>query len=227
MPIMKRVVCLANSRKIGGRCIAGREWTDGKAGNWIRPVSERDHQEVSEDERWYEDGRDPRVLDVIDIPLLEWQPQDHQTENWLLDPAYYWVKVATLPIRHLGRLADVPKVPLWRDGHSTRNGENDKVLLEDVPALVDSLKLIHVSDFALQVGRDDPQYAKRRVRGHFALGRTQYRLVVTDPVWEQRYLAQPDGRYPIGACHLTISLGEPYRGGCYKLIAAIIPPQGR
>jgi len=227
VPIMKRVVCLANSRKMSGRCIAGREWTDGRAGDWIRPVSERDNQEVSEEERRYENGGDPRVLDVIDIPLLEWQPQDHQTENWLLDPKYYWVKVGTFPIPHVARLEDVPRVPLWLDGHSTHHGENDRVPLDDVRPLDDSLKLIQVSDFALRVGRDDPQYPRRRVRGRFALGGTPYRLVVTDPVWERRYLAQPDGRYQIGECHLTISLGEPYMGACYKLIAAIIPPKGR
>ena len=37
---VKRIVCLANSRKRGGRCVAGKELlADGRAGGWIRPVS--------------------------------------------------------------------------------------------------------------------------------------------------------------------------------------------
>ena len=93
---VKRVVCLANSRKLNGRCVAGREWTDGRAGGWIRPVSNREYQEVSEYERQYEDGSDPCVLDIVDVPVLEPRPADHQTENWLLDPEYYWVKLGRL-----------------------------------------------------------------------------------------------------------------------------------
>ena len=67
----KRIVCLANSRKLAGRYIAGREWDGSKAGAWIRPVSKREGQDVSEYERQYEDGSDPRPLDVVDVPVIE------------------------------------------------------------------------------------------------------------------------------------------------------------
>ena len=83
MQDVKRIVCLANSRKLHGRCLAGREWIDGHPGRWIRPVSAREHQEVSEYERQYEDGSDPRVLDIMDVPLLEPSPGParYQSEN--------------------------------------------------------------------------------------------------------------------------------------------------
>ena len=86
----KRIVCLANSRKLSGRCVAGKEIG---TNCWIRPVSDRENGEVSEYERQYEDGTDPLVLDIIDVPLLNAQPKDFQQENWLLDPDQYWRRV--------------------------------------------------------------------------------------------------------------------------------------
>ncbi len=51
---------------------------------------------------------------------------------------------------------------------------------------------------------------------------SKYAFWVTAPEYEKQYLAKPDGNYKAGKCYLTISLGEPYEGFCYKLIAAII-----
>jgi hypothetical protein len=92
MATVKRMACLANSRKINGRCIAGKEFDQNESGAWIRPVGAREYGEVSEYERQYEDGSDPQVLDIIDVPLLDPRPKDFQQENWLLDPHYYWAK---------------------------------------------------------------------------------------------------------------------------------------
>ena len=59
MTIVKRVVCLANSRKLSGRCVAGKELVSDRPLRWLRPVSNREHEEVSEYERQYEDGSGP------------------------------------------------------------------------------------------------------------------------------------------------------------------------
>ena len=228
MPEVKRIVCLANSRKLHGRCVAGREWIGGRAGRWIRLVSDREHQEVSEYERQYEDGSDPKVLDVIDVPVLEPRPDDYQSENWLLDPEYYWEKVGRLSWFDLPAVVD-PSVPLWLDGSSTYHGRNDRIPLDAVDSVADSLKLIHVGELSLSVFKPGEAFGnmKRRVQGRFTFAGRQYWLWVTDPVYERRYLAKLDGEYPIGECFLTVSLGEPYGGAVYKLIASIITIERR
>ena len=220
----KRIVCLANSRKLSGRCIVGREWSAERgAGNWIRPVSAREGREVSEYERQYEDGSDPRVLDVIDVPVIERKPEDWQTENWLLDPEFYWRKEARYSWFDLPGLVD-PVAPLWIDGFGTYDGRNDRIPVESMASVRDSLRLVHVERLELAVFSPGEAFgnAKRRVQGRFSHAGTDYALWVTDPVHERACLAKLDGVHELRDCYLTISLGEPYQGACYKLIAAII-----
>ncbi len=221
--MIKQIVCLANSRKLNGRCIAGKEMKRGEAGGWIRPVSARENEEVSEYERQYKDGSDPRVLDIINIPLLEPRPKGYQQENWLLDPTSYWEKADRVTWSGLIRLTD-PIGPLWINGHKTYNGFNDMIPLELSKSLDNSLRFIRLKRLILSVFSPGEAFGnrKRRVQGQFQYESPIYQLWVTDPRYEQKYLAKPDGEYEIGECFLTVSLGEPFNDACYKLIAAII-----
>ena len=223
MPAVKTIVCLANSRKLSGRCVAGLELSNGRRVSWIRPVSAREHEEVSEHERQYEDGSDPRVLDLISVPLVHPHPKGYQQENWLLDPGYYWKKTGRMAWNDLANLLD-PVEPLWLDGDSTYNGRNDRILLAQSAPLTSSLRLIHVDRMTLSVFAPGEAFGnpKRRVQGWFVHGGAEYRLWVTDPAYERQYLAQDDGGYHLGECFLTVSLGEEHKGYCYKLIAAIM-----
>lgn len=150
MPTIKRIVCLANSRKLSGRCIAGRELVDGTPGGWVRPVSAREHEEVSEREREYQNGQDPQVLDVIDVPLVGPRAKAFQTENWLLDPEYYWSRVDRMSPDNLAEYVDDDE-PLWLKVSSTMVGSNDRVPLEQANQLRSSLRLIHVPSVELAV----------------------------------------------------------------------------
>lgn len=220
-PIVKRIVCLANSRKLSGRCIAGKE---PKTGRWVRPVSDREHEEVSERERQYENGRDPRLLDIIDVPLLRAKPNRHQPENWLLHPDYYWVHMRRAEVSDLDQLTDRPSV-LWVNGSSTVDGQNDRVAVDHSGLGTESLYLIGLDSLLVHVLAPGAAFGSRRrkVKGELQYRGVNYRLTVTDPEVERTYLAKPDGRYVIGPCFVTVSLGEPHEGYCYKLIAAVIP----
>lgn len=223
MAVIKQIVCLANSRKLNGRCIAGKETGRGIPGGWIRPVSARENEEVSEYERQYKDGSDPHVLDIINIPLLEPKPIGYQQENWLLDPNSYWEKVGQIPWSDLQLLIDIPG-PLWINGYHTYNGYNDKIPLEFTKTIDSSLRLIRVESLILSMFRPGEFFGnpKRRVQGRFRYEEADYWIWVTDPRYEREYLAKPDGEYNIGESFITVSLGEPYNDVCYKLMSAII-----
>lgn len=192
-------------------------------GSWIRPVSDRPHQEVSDYESHYEDGSEPRLLDIIDVPLKEHQSATYQSENWLLDPDSYWTRVGRATWDELSTLADNP-TKLWVNGFETYNGSNDRVTLADAMQLQDSLFLLHVDSMELRVFAPGVDFGnpKRRVQARFWFNDVEYALWVTDPVVERKYLAGDNGDYEIGECFITVSLGEPKDGYCYKLVAAII-----
>jgi len=228
MPITKSIVCLANSRKPNGRCVAGIELAQGRRVGWIRPVSARDHEELSENEYQYPDGCHPRPLDVIDVPLIEPKPWDYQQENWLLDPSKRWERVDRLTWDDLPKLADSSE-RLWYNLYSSQNGKNDRVPLRYAKTLVSSLQLIRVDHVTLSVITSPADYRRTRTRlqGMFRYGRDDYRLWVTDPIYEREYLARQVGDYPIGESFVTVSLGEPHIDEhCYKLIAAIMERNG-
>ncbi len=225
--VVKRIVCLANSRKNYERCVAGKELLpSGRFGGWIRPVSDRPTQGVSSGERQYASGSYPRLLDVMGVPLLGPQPENHQQENWLLDPSKWWERVGTVGWGKLGEMADSASL-LWDNGYSTRGGCNDRVPVLSAHEQRDSLRLIHLDTMEIVVSSSRRRYVEgrftdKRVQGQFIYGSDQYWLWVTDSKYEREYVQRPEGRYAIGECFVTVSLAEPYDGYCYKLIAGIV-----
>jgi hypothetical protein len=220
----KLIVCLANSRKHLGRCVAGIELEGSTPVGWIRPVSSRTGSEVSETERQYEDGTDPKVLDILSVPLAAHIGEGYQSENWLLDPDQYWVRAGKATWDDLKALEDEP-VPLWPSQSSdTYAGLNDRLTVEEIEYIDHSLRLIRVDELRINVFAPGSAWGnpKRRVQGKFVYLGTEYWVWITDPIIERRFLAQADGTYSLGECYVTMSLSEPHDGYSYKMIAAVI-----
>lgn len=221
---MKRIVCLANSRKPGGRCVAGKTMD---YRTWVRPVSDPAGGSIADEDRHYEDGRDVDLLDVIDIPILGAVATPLQAENWQIDPRWYWTRVDQLAASRLEELADAPGA-LWLNGFSTVPGKNDRIPDERVDALESgvSLHFIRVPNLRIRVITPGIAFGdhKRKVRGAFRWSGEDYDFTITDPVIEARFKAGPDGEFAQGERYLTVSLAEPDRGFAYKLIAAVIAP---
>lgn len=226
MTYTKTIICFANSRKNSGRCIAGKEYNESGSGQWIRPVSERPSHEISEEERRYQDGSDPQLLDIITIPCKHPNPVSHQNENHVIEPQYYWKKEGNITWGQIGDWLDHPP-NLWGVGDGSYAGINNRVAVGQENGI--SLYLVAVQKIQLIVGAKAPQYsAKRSVQAVFTYAGTVYRLDVTDPVIERNGLAQEDGNYEIENVILCVSLGDPHQtprkleSYFYKLVAAVI-----
>jgi hypothetical protein len=226
MSYSKTILCLANSRKPGGHCVAGLEVGRGVR-SWVRPVSSRSTREISDQEELYRDGTLPSLLDVISIEFERPLPERHQQENHQIDDRQYWTKQRIAGWDEVATIVENVSGPLWVNGFSSTNGNNDRVPESCLGQFNRSLYLIRPDDFELHVAVEGAQFGdpKRRVRACLSMSGHEYAFAVTDPQVEIEYLAKPDGRYRIKEALITVSLGEVFHGFAYKLTAAVITPQ--
>ena len=134
-----RIVCLANSTKNNGSCIAGRQVLEGGSfGPWIRPISARPSAELYFSECQLQNNAMPRLMDIIDVPLLNAAPHNHQIENHLIDPSGIWTKVGELPRHQLQRVREQPR-SLWINSDSTTTGALNCISIGEAAALKGSL----------------------------------------------------------------------------------------
>jgi hypothetical protein len=221
----KTILCLANSRRPGGRCVAGKELLDSALGEWIRPINGDNGNAISELDLQYENGTSADVLDIVTIPMTKAAPHGHQRENHLIDPHYYWEKQSTATWAQIVNATDSVKGNLWTNHDSSYHGLNDKVAAAQASSLTNSLLLIQPARLELVVGKES-QYtggSRRRIRAKFNFNHIDYNFVVTDPWIETKYFAGKDGTYVIDeSCRLCVSLAEVINGYAIKLVATVI-----
>ncbi len=226
LPSTVRMVCLANSRKHGGRCVAGFTWGMVPEREWVRPVTSYGCGELNW-ECLYTDCSDPKPLDIVELALLSSRPVSFHTEDCLVDSNQTWRKIGVAPFPQVAACAEPPDGPLWINAGCTANGINDRIPAEDAAPLRTSLKLIQPDRLTLKATIEGRERRKRMVRGSFLYGAQEYTLSVTDPVIEREFAA-----YGVGAARqlrrplLCLSVSELFalRNEHYKLIAAVIEP---
>lgn len=215
------IICLANSRKHGGRCVAGLR-VDGSG--WLRPVGTLPDGTLFATDYVLADGTHAAPMDVIRVGVRAPRPAPHQPENWVIDGTT-WKLVA----RPMGcELISILQAAMVR-GPGLLGGFSDRVPWSDFQQQTAPASLAIVAPDTIELHSQPTPRGKVQARGRFSLGvdrRTHvYDLPITDPRWEgvASQLQQPCTlQQAKGRFVLIISLGEPFEQYCYKLIAAVI-----
>ena len=211
----KRIVCLANSRMPGGRCVAGKELSTGE---WMRFVDANGGGVPMWVLNRLRDG-DLFLLDIVDVPVLYRKPVGHQRENWVFDSDRPWKKVGRISIDMMSRLVDDVD-DLWMDRRGGGSKFNARVAVANVGGITDSLRLVKLDALTVRtVGSvQDP-----RVSGGFSFGGDDYYLWATGNEIEPKMKRRPIGSScEFSDVYVTVSLGQPFHGDLYKLLAAVI-----
>lgn len=218
----KTIVCLANSYKHGGRCIAGIALEDGR---WVRLLGKAPDGALDPSEYVLDDGSEPRLLDVIQVELHFALPSDSHPEDWRIAPVPWQLVERPAKAAQWQRLTGAAD-----KANTILRGYRDRMASGEVQSkpLVSSLVLVCPSEIHWWVREER---GKRRNRALFQRHHVTYDLAVTDPHWLEQLNLLPAGIYPHASLAskpedtwLTISLSEEYFGWHYKLVAGVIVP---
>jgi hypothetical protein len=217
-------MCLANSRKPGGRCVAGLR-IDGTG--WFRPVTNHPDGTVWATECILPDGTDTNLLDVVEVDVTRHRPEPHQPENWEL-AATPWRLVQRVPAASALQLLASWLVP----GPVLLEDQSDRLNHAAVLARPVAASLALIEPRSIQWNITTNFRGNRQTRCRFDLAGATYDLSVTDMRIEHQLGALPFGLHPrdtagiapTSRVFLTVSLSEPLpaTGQCYKLVAAVL-----
>lgn len=167
-------------------------------------------------------------MDEIRLPTGRAKPEPHQPENWEL-AAGQWQLVR----RPAGSRAHQILSAALYTGTSLLESTSDSVLhslLQQHPA---SASLAVLRPRNLEFYKKQKMFGGSQPRAVFEHGGYTYDLSVTDPIWKPQVLQLGAGRHPAEQLlgrnqpYLTVSLSEPFKGQCYKLVAAVFAlPRG-
>lgn len=216
--MLDSLVILASSRKLGGICLAGKDLSCAQP-RWIRPVCPTAGQAWPASVLRLRAGGIPHLGSQVCIPLAQPLPEAHQQENWLVG-AGAWQHKGTMPTDAMLELVDAESA-LWMNGTHSVHGWNDRVPeCLAAQSIRSSLRLIRPQWLRFEMDYNGYKFA---LRAAFGWAGDEYRLIVTDESAVARWHARlMDGES--GHCNalLTISLGLPFHGYCYKLVAGVM-----
>jgi len=208
-----QLICLANSWRPGGRCIAG---IDPQTGRWIRPVPQEGN--AIPDARCTLGDTALSLLDVFDVELdpLKETPK-YQRENCVLKN-WSWRVCGRVPAASLEPFID-DSAPLF---HNTQDRVVTAVLERIAARDWKSLQLVRPRNLRYERDAHKPQRWRARFRDKAG---NEYALMLTDPQATRRLEAGER----MGTCSLlTVSLTRPFASDdsmlklCYKIVAAVI-----
>jgi len=210
-----KLLVLANSYKLGGRCVAGIDLDTGK---WVRPVGDLPQGSISfAATKVNKAGQFVAVapLDMIEFSVGQNMATPHHPEDIELRGAFnYLGKITIAELRTDFATVIQNEGPIFGDYF-------DRISALDSfgNSGQGSLLLVHVSklffnDVAKFGGIPKP-------RGSWSTAGGNFNLAITDPEFEHVRGSLIKG--VINGALVTISLGEEFQGSHYKLIATVLP----
>ena len=207
---MVKIVCLANSKKNGDRCIAGINICTGK---WVRPVSELGDGRIPVN-RCLVNGEEPELLDILDIPFRQ-EGFGHECEN-LPIVVGEWEKIGKVIPNSLLKYCEseifyskyIEKVP--------------KSFLDSLPLEEKrTLQLVRATVKQIRKNKYQKWEASLLISDHKV-----FKAKITDLAMINKLNQGVD--FNNKDCLFTISLAQPWRKNncdelsCWKLIAGVI-----
>ena len=221
MSSVRRIICLANSKKEGERCIAGINIDTGK---WVRPVCDSLYPKDGRVPKYIcrVDGREPELLDILEIPLADTGNNfDFESEN---------LSVLRGEWKVVGK-AKVQDVTQYCDDGAILHNSSKLVYLKYLQSLPldkrKTLQLINVVSLSVK--------SRRTSRGGIqwlgTIVSSSGKKLVDIPITDTAFIKKIESGYQSNGNYLiTMSLGMPYKPDnwdsdeepCWKLIAGVI-----
>lgn len=211
-----KIVCLANSFRVGGRCLGGIELDQNNnpviqngRPKWIRPVCNTEHEEVPTHLVSH-----ISLLDIVEFQAIQATGHGHQSENVLFNTNSIQTN-GRFPISRLNTIIDNNRFNVLFVNRGAAVPEHL------VDGLNHSLMLLELTDFETNErifeGKPFPQ-----IKLSFRHNGNLYNLPITDPSFLHRYGINNnilEGRQRV---YVSLSLAAPHEGWSSKLVAGII-----
>lgn len=219
------LLIVAVTRRSNGRTFIG--WGEGRPGRlgFVRLVAPVPSGVLYPENYLLSLASEPRPLDLVRIEAPWADSRPGQPENRIVDDTPW--QLLERPVRRgpllegLERLVPHPGPLFGGPGRMVRPGP---------AAFEESLQWV-APQYPRAVCHWDPGREQYRARFRFVAAGIEYDLPLTDLHFAQRVLSRGEGVYTLESIgcrsphglRLLASLGEPFHGWCYKMVAALYP----
>lgn len=213
-----RILCLANSYREGGRCVAGIELNrDNKPiihngrPKWIRPICDLEHPAV------------PNLLasniaplSIIEFEVVRTTGDSYHSENVLINKSSFTSRGHYPATYSLDELVDNDKF------HNIFGNRGAAVPEDKVGTLTHSLLFLKLTEFEInEIQYDGKPYPKVKLTFKFR-NNTYSNITITDPLFLDKYNKDKNILEDKSSIYVTISLGALFENWASKLIACLL-----
>lgn len=215
----KYFICLANSYKRGGRCIAGVEvvpnsdakWklvrNDDGIPRWIRPIARTTYGEIPNFV-----GESIKLLSIVKLTNVVPCPENAHTENVYYSHIEQCDDDITQESNVMNQLIDTKHQSIFHN-------RGRAVSAEMLTGINYSLMLIHPEKASAYI---DVNREKSKNRMCFSYYGVEYDFPITDPSFIECLKKNPEKYANMNDVYLTLSLGLEFEGWHHKLVAGVL-----